>query len=343
MRILGIETSCDDTGVAVYDNVQGLIFNELISQSKIHSIYGGVVPELAARQHQYNIVPLIKKVLLMIQRDYGYYSLDAVAYTSGPGLIGSLMIGATIASALAFALDIPIVLVNHMEAHLLSFMLEVEESYVLEFPFLGLLVSGGHTQLIIAKQMGKYEILGDTLDDAVGETIDKVAQLLGMKYPGGQALSNLARQGKSGRFLFPRPMINHPGFNFSFSGLKTSVFRVVLENNKDQQTRADIARAFEEAVVDILVIKCKKAIKLTKIQNLVVAGGVSANLRLRQELQNMMYSICKGKVLGVSPKLCTDNGAMIAYTGMLRFHQGDYLESQIVVRPKWSISDLVSF
>lgn len=342
MRILGIETSCDDTGVAIYDNIKGLIYNKLISQSKLHAIYGGVVPELAARHHLNNIELLINDALNKVRYN-NKFKLDAIAYTSGPGLVGSLMVGATVASALAFSLDIPVILVNHMEAHLLSCFLQIQKTVLLKFPFLGLLVSGGHTQLIIAKQMGSYEVMGSSLDDAVGETIDKIAQLLGIDYPGGKGLSELAKQGKYGRFFFPRPMINHSGFNFSFSGLKTCVSRTILKNNRDKQTRADIAKAFEDAIVDILVIKCKKAIKLKKVQQLVVAGGVSANPLLRSKLSNMMYSVCKGEVIYTEPSFCTDNGAMIAYTGMLRFKAGNYIESKIVVRPKWMISDVLCF
>jgi len=342
MRILGIETSCDDTGVAIYDDIKGLIYNKLISQSKTHAIYGGVVPELAARYHLNNIEFLIKEALNKIQFN-NKYKIDAIAYTSGPGLVGSLMVGATVASALAFVLEIPVVLVNHMEAHLLSCLLTKKNLNYFKFPFLGLLVSGGHTQLIIANQMGKYEVIGKSVDDAVGETIDKIAQLLGIDYPGGKGLSILARQGRLGQFFFPRPMINHSGFDFSFSGLKTCVSRTILQSDIDKQTRADIAKAFEDAIVDTLVIKCKKAIRLKRIQRLVVAGGVSSNSLLRSKLSSMMFTICKGEAIYAEKKFCTDNAAMIAYTGMLRFKAGNYTESKIDVRPKWIISDVSGF
>ncbi|BBI01064.1 tRNA N6-adenosine threonylcarbamoyltransferase [Buchnera aphidicola (Nipponaphis monzeni)] len=343
MRILGIETSCDDTGVAIYDDIDGLIFNKVINQSKIHSRYGGVVPELAARQHNKNITLLLQDALKKVRYN-SKYNLDAIAYTAGPGLISSLIVGATIASSLAFSINVPIILVNHMEAHLLSYMLNRKSINFPKFPFLGLLVSGGHTQLIISENKGEYKILGNTLDDSVGDTIDKIAQLLGINYPGGKNLSELAKQGTSGKFVFPRPMIHHKGFNFSFSGLKTYVTRIIKKHNDYSLLfRADIAKEFEETIVDTLLIKCKKALKLKKIKRLIIAGGVSANHLLRYKFKKMMSTIQNHELFLADINFCTDNAAMIALTGMLRFKGGNFLEPKIVIKPSWIISDLCKF
>jgi len=276
MKVLGIETSCDDTGIAIYDVSKGLLVNELHSQKKIHANYGGIVPELASRAHTRKIIFLLDKIFKKnTMRD-----IDLIAYTAGPGLVGSLLVGATFACSLAFALNIPILPVNHMEAHLLSPMLENKS---IDFPFIALLVSGKHTQIIAAHQLGKYEILGESLDDAVGEALDKISNMLGLKYPNGRELSNLATKGTQKYFYFPRPMKNDLSLNFSFSGLKTFVSKFIQNKILNIQEKADIARAVEDAVIDVLLFKTKKALHKKGWKRLVIAGGVSANNLLRKE------------------------------------------------------------
>ncbi len=331
MHVLGIETSCDETGIAVYHPDQGLLAHALHSQADLHRDYGGVVPELASRDHISRVIPLIKMVLSDAR--ITPTELGGVAYTAGPGLIGALLVGAAIGRSLAYAWDVPAIGVHHMEAHLLAPMLEAETP---EFPFLALLVSGGHTQLVQVNTPGKYSLLGETLDDAVGEAFDKTAKLLGLGYPGGAELSKLAEQGEPGRFSFPRPMTNRPGLDFSFSGLKTYAVNTVRESENDKQTRADIARAFVDAVVDTMVIKCRRAMQETGLTQLVAAGGVSANSQLRQQLQ-VMVSKLGGKVFYPRPEFCTDNGAMIAYAGYLRLKAGRTEPLAFIAHPRWPI------
>jgi len=334
MRILGIETSCDETGIAIYDDEAGLLANQLYSQVKLHADYGGVVPELASRDHVRKTVPLIQAAL----KEAGLepQQIDAVAYTAGPGLVGALLVGATIGRALAFAWKVPAVPVHHMEGHLLAPMLEENPP---AFPFVALLVSGGHTQLISVTGVGEYELLGESIDDAAGEAFDKTAKLLGLDYPGGPMLSKMAQQGTAGRFTFPRPMTDRPGLDFSFSGLKTFAANTIRANPDDEQTRADIARAFEDAVVDTLSIKCKRALDQTGFTRLVIAGGVSANRTLREQMAVMMQKR-GGEVFYARPEFCTDNGAMIAYAGMVRLKGGTRGELSISVRPRWPLAEL---
>lgn len=334
MRILGIETSCDETGIAIYDDEAGLLANQLYSQVKLHADYGGVVPELASRDHVRKTVPLIQAAL----KEAGLepQQIDAVAYTAGPGLVGALLVGATIGRALAFAWKVPAVPVHHMEGHLLAPMLEENPP---EFPFVALLVSGGHTQLISVTGVGEYELLGESIDDAAGEAFDKTAKLLGLDYPGGPMLSKMAQQGTAGRFTFPRPMTDRPGLDFSFSGLKTFAANTIRANPDDAQTRADIARAFEDAVVDTLSIKCKRALDQTGFRRLVIAGGVSANRTLREQMAVMMQKR-GGEVFYARPEFCTDNGAMIAYAGMVRLKGGTRGGLSVSVRPRWPLAEL---
>ncbi|QCI20218.1 tRNA (adenosine(37)-N6)-threonylcarbamoyltransferase complex transferase subunit TsaD [Buchnera aphidicola (Brachycaudus cardui)] len=334
MKVLGIETSCDDTGIAVYDSEKGLLINKIYHQKKLYNMYGGVIPELCSREHIRSITILLKKIF---QSDSIIQDIDIIAYTAGPGLVGSLLVGATFACSLGFSLDIPVLPINHMEAHLLSPMLECKS---IEFPFIGLLVSGKHTEIIAVHALGKYEILGNCLDDAAGEAFDKIAKLLELPYPGGSELSKLACQGIKNHFYFPRPMIKHPGLNFSFSGLKTFTTQVIHESGKNMQEKANIARAFEDAVIDILLIKTKKALKQKRWKNLVIAGGVSANHLLRKEAEKMMEKYFNGQVFYNSLEFCTDNGAMIAYVGFLRHLEAKNPQLDILVNPKWSISDL---
>lgn len=334
MRVLGIETSCDETGIAIYDDQQGLLANQLYSQLEIHADYGGVVPELASRDHVRKTVPLIQAAL----QEAGLMAsdIDAIAYTAGPGLVGALLVGATVGRALAFAWDVPAIPVHHMEGHLLAPMLEDNPP---AYPFVALLVSGGHTQLISVTGTGKYQLLGESIDDAAGEAFDKTAKLLGLDYPGGPMLSKMAAQGTPGRFIFPRPMTDRPGLDFSFSGLKTFAANTIRNNCDDQQTRADIARAFEDAVVDTLMIKCKRALEQTGFKRLVMAGGVSANRTLRERLAVMMQKR-GGEVFYARPAFCTDNGAMIAYAGMMRFKAGSEAGLSVSVRPRWPLAEL---
>ena len=332
MRILGIETSCDETGIAVYDSEQGIIANVLHSQTTTHARYGGVVPELASRDHIRIALPLVQQALAGINPQ----SLDGVAYTAGPGLNGPLLVGASLGRSLAFGWDKPAIAVHHMEGHLLAPMLEPTPP---EFPFLALLVSGGHTLLVGVAQLGEYTILGETLDDAVGEAFDKTAKLLGLGYPGGAALSQLAETGKADRFHFPRPMTNRPGLDFSFSGLKTHVLNTVRQQSDlDEQCRADIAHAFVVAAVDTLVIKCRRAIEQTGHKRLVVSGGVSANRQLRAALTKMSTQR-NTTVYFPALEFCTDNGAMIAYTGAIKLQHGHTQSLGFQVKPRWTITD----
>ncbi len=336
MQILGIETSCDDTGVALYDSERGLLAHKLHSQIDIHARYGGVVPELASRDHIQKILPLIKEIMSLA--NVACKDINGVAYTAGPGLIGALLVGATIGRSLGFAWDIPTIGVHHMEAHLLSPMLEENPP---DFPFVALLISGGHTMLVQVEKFGEYQVLGESLDDAVGEAFDKVAKMLGLPYPGGPALAALAEQGDPKRFYFPRPMVDRPGLEFSFSGIKTFTLNTLREYGDDQQTKADIACAFQNAIVDTLIIKCKRALQRTGLKWLLVAGGVSANQALRASLKDMSE---ENDVEIIYPRLefCTDNGAMIAYTGCQRLLMGYKDNLFIKVYPRWQISDIVA-
>ncbi|MDU7372948.1 MAG: tRNA (adenosine(37)-N6)-threonylcarbamoyltransferase complex transferase subunit TsaD [Klebsiella michiganensis] len=322
MRVLGIETSCDETGIAIYDDEKGLLANQLYSQVKLHADYGGVVPELASRDHVRKTVPLIQAAL----KEAGLTAkdIDAVAYTAGPGLVGALLVGATVGRSLAFAWNVPAIPVHHMEGHLLAPMLEDNPP---QYPFVALLVSGGHTQLISVTGIGQYELLGESIDDAAGEAFDKTAKLLGLDYPGGPMLSKMASQGTEGRFVFPRPMTDRPGLDFSFSGLKTFAANTIRSNGDDDQTRADIARAFEDALDQ------------TGFKRLVMAGGVSANRTLRAKLAEMMKKR-GGEVFYARPEFCTDNGAMIAYAGMVRLRSGAKAELGVTVRPRWPLAEL---
>lgn len=341
MKILGIETSCDETGVAIYDEEKGLIANQLYSQIEMHADYGGVVPELASRDHIRKTVPLIEAALK--EANLTACDIDGVAYTAGPGLVGALLVGATIARSLAYAWNVPALGVHHMEGHLLAPMLEETPP---EFPFVALLISGGHTQLVKVDGVGQYELLGESIDDAAGEAFDKTGKLLGLDYPAGVAVSKLAEQGTPNRFVFPRPMTDRPGLDFSFSGLKTFAANTINANldeqgKLDEQTRCDIAHAFQQAVVDTIIIKCKRALQQTGYKRLVMAGGVSANKQLRADLAQMMQSL-GGEVYYPRPQFCTDNGAMIAYTGFLRLKHGEQTDLSVSVKPRWAMTDLPS-
>ncbi|MDY6942167.1 MAG: tRNA (adenosine(37)-N6)-threonylcarbamoyltransferase complex transferase subunit TsaD [Pseudomonadota bacterium] len=341
MRVLGIETSCDETGVAIYDDERGLVANALYSQIDLHREFGGVVPELASRDHVRKLLPLIREVLSASGQTHE--SLDGIAYTAGPGLVGALMVGATVARSLAMAWDLPSVPVHHLEGHLLSPLLEEDPP---TFPFLALLVSGGHTLLVRVDGVGRYQLLGESLDDAAGEAFDKTAKLLTLPYPGGPALAELAEQGRPGRFDLPRPMLDRPGLDFSFSGLKTAVLHAVRgqidsisEPGERDQARADLARAFQDAVVDVLREKSARALTVTGLSQLVVAGGVGANRRLRASLEEL------GRQNGVHvayPRLefCTDNGAMIALAGCKRLGDEVSRDSSLQVRPRWPLDSL---
>jgi len=341
MRILGIETSCDETGVAIYDEEKGLIANQLHTQIALHADYGGVVPELASRDHIRKLAPLLQAALQ--EANLTAKDIDGVAYTSGPGLVGALLVGSTVARSLAYAWNVPAIGIHHMEGHLLAPMLEENPPH---FPFVALLVSGGHTQLVRVDGVGRYELLGESIDDAAGEAFDKTAKLLGLDYPGGAALARLASNGTPNRFAFPRPMTDRPGLDFSFSGLKTfaanTLHQVMQEEGElTEQSKADIAYAFQEAVVDTLAIKCKRALKQTGLKRLVIAGGVSANKQLRQTLAELMQQL-GGEVFYPQPQFCTDNGAMIAYAGFLRLKQGQQQDLAIEVRPRWAMTELTA-
>lgn len=334
MRTLGIETSCDETGIAVYASEGGLLTNVLYSQIQLHQQYGGVVPELASRDHIRKILPLIQQTLASV--NLSPQEINGIAYTAGPGLVGALLVGATVARSLGWALNIPTIGVHHLEGHLLAPMLEQRRP---EFPFIALLVSGGHTLLIRVSAIGAYEILGESLDDAAGEAFDKTAKLLGLGYPGGAALAALAEQGDPQRFSFPRPMTDRPGLDFSFSGLKTFALNTLHNNEQNPQTHADIARAFQDAVVDTLAIKCRRALQQTELTRLVVAGGVGANQALRDKLQTLTQQL-GGEVYYPRPEFCTDNGAMIAYAGHQRLQAGQCDDLQIKAVARWPLDQL---
>jgi len=334
MKVLGIESSCDETGIAVYDSDTGQIWQRLYSQIEKHREYGGVVPELASRDHVVKAAPMLGEILGEIG---GVDAIDAIAYTRGPGLIGALMVGANLARGLAWALDKPVLGVHHMEGHLLAPMLSDLRPAL---PFVALLVSGGHTMLVDVRAIGDYRILGETLDDAVGEAFDKTAKLLGLPYPGGPALAALADSLTQSRFEFPRPMINRPGLEFSFSGLKTAVLNIVKQHEPlDAGLRAEIAHGFQYAVVDTLRIKCQRALVETGYQNLVIAGGVGANRRLREVLGKSTRAQ-HAQVFFPALEYCTDNGAMIAYAGALRLLSGQRDEAVSDVLPRWSLESL---
>ena len=331
---LGIESSCDETGIGIYASEGGLISHKLFSQVCLHSEYGGVVPELASRDHIQRAIPLIKEALN--ESGIKLYDLTGIAYTAGPGLSGALLVGGSIAQSLAWGLGIPALGVHHMEGHLLAPLLEVERP---EFPFVALLVSGGHTLLVDVPRIGEYKILGESLDDAVGEGFDKTAKILGLGYPGGPALAKLAKKGDKGRFTFPRPMTDRPGLDFSFSGLKTFA-RNTFINFPDE--KANIAKAFEVAATETLTIKCNRAFKQTGYKTLVVAGGVSANLSLRESLNEMATEI-DASVYYPALDFCMDNGAMIALAGHYRFLAGQRNQNyEITIKPRWSLEELIS-
>lgn len=340
MNVLGIESSCDETGIALYSTERGLLAHRIYSQIAVHAQYGGVVPELASRDHIRKATPLIKEVLA--EAGLQMQDLDGIAYTSGPGLVGALLVGACLGRTLAWALDIPALAVHHMEGHLLAPMLEEKQP---EFPFIALLVSGGHTQLLRVDGIGQYQLLGESLDDAAGEAFDKAAKMMGLPYPGGPALSQLAQSGDAMRFHFPRPMTDRPGLDFSFSGLKTQVRTTILSLAVDgvlaEQDKADIAACFQAAVVDTLVLKCKRALKQTGVKRLIIAGGVGANRRLRAELQQAVEAL-GGQVFYPRLELCTDNGAMIAYAGAQRLLAGQSEGLEVSVVPRWPLSQLPS-
>ena len=337
MKVLGIETSCDETGVAVYDTEAGLRAHALYSQVALHAEYGGVVPELASRDHVRKLLPLIRQTLG--EAGMAVDELDGVAYTAGPGLVGALLVGAGVARSLAWALDVPAVAVHHMEGHLLAPLMEETAEGPLAPPFVALLVSGGHTQLVAVDAIGNYRLLGETLDDAAGEAFDKTAKLMGLPYPGGPHLAALAEQGRPGAYRFSRPMTDRPGLDFSFSGLKTQVLLAWQKSDQSDTTRADIARGFEDAVVETLAIKCERALDAAGCETLVVAGGVGANRRLRACLQ-AMASARGGRVGFPRPAFCTDNGAMIAFAGALRLKAGQSEDASVRVTPRWDMASL---
>ena len=334
MQVLGIETSCDETAIAVYDSKLGILSHCLYSQIDLHNKYGGVVPELASREHVLKVLPMIKKTLAEAKTEF--HLLDGIAYTVGPGLMGALLVGSAVGRSLAYSLSLPAIGVHHMEAHLLALMLEKNTP---EYPFLALLVSGGHTQIVNVEAPGVFKILGESIDDAAGEAFDKTAKILGLPYPGGPAISALADKGISGRFKFPRPMTDRPGLDFSFSGLKTFALNTINSENMDEQTRADVACAFVDAIVDTFVIKCKRAIDETGIKQLVVAGGVSANKQLQKALVNMFDEV-GGQVFFPRDEYCTDNGAMVAYSGYLRIKKGQCDTLSFIAKPRWPLEDI---
>ncbi|MFT4632714.1 MAG: N6-L-threonylcarbamoyladenine synthase [Candidatus Pseudothioglobus sp.] len=339
MRVLGIETSCDETGVAVYDDSRGLLADLLYSQVDLHAEYGGVVPELASRDHIRKTLPMIHEA--MTQSHSKPDDIDGIAYTAGPGLVGALMVGASIAKSLAFAWQVPAIGIHHMEGHLLAPMLDTGLTAERpEYPFLALLISGGHTQLMSCQSLGQYQLLGESLDDAAGEAFDKVAKMLGLPYPGGPAIERLAHQGTPKRFRFPRPMTDRPGLDFSFSGLKTFTMNTLKAlPNPTAQDKADVALAFQTAVADTLRIKCKRAAEQTGLKQMIIAGGVSANQALRAALQSVTQSTgCK--IYYPALKLCTDNGAMIAYAGMQHLNKGHSEPLDIIVRPRWPMTEM---
>ncbi len=339
--MLGIETSCDETGVAIYDSEAGLLADCLYSQVKLHEKFGGVIPELASRDHIRKTLPLIDEVIE--KAGISPQDIEGVAYTSGPGLVGALLVGAAIGRTLGLAWGVPTLGVHHMEGHLLAPMLEPEPP---QFPFVALLVSGGHTQLVKVEGIGRYQVLGESLDDAAGEAFDKVGKMLGLPYPGGPHVARLAQSGDPDRFDFPRPMVNRPGLDFSFSGLKTFARNTINslrdeEGELAEQDAADVARAFEEAVVNTLSIKCRRALEETGYKTLIIAGGVSANLRLREVLEEAMTKV-DGRLFYAQLKYCTDNGAMIAYAGCQRLLAGERDDLEIHAQPRWSLESLAA-
>ncbi len=349
MRVIGIESSCDETAVAVYDAARGLLSHRLYSQIALHRPYGGVVPELASRDHLRRLLPLLREALdeSKSERD----SIDAIAYTAGPGLSGALIVGAGFAASLAYAWGKPALAIHHLEGHLLAPLLEPNAP---QFPFLALLVSGGHTQLVDVASLGHYEILGESLDDAAGEAFDKTAKLMGLPYPGGAQLAELAEKGRRGQFVFPRPMLDRPGLEFSFSGLKTAALVALRGRVLDDQIRADVAFAFQEAVVDTLAEKCRRALQLTGRCRLVVAGGVGANRRLRIKLAQTAEAN-GAQLFFPRPEFCTDNGAMIALAGCMRMAAGLAAKAgagagvgvvtrsrSFAARAKWNLADVAS-
>jgi len=334
MYVLGIETSCDETGVAIYHSKKGLINHALYSQIEMHSEYGGVVPELASRDHIRKLVPLIKQILSESQLLAS--DINAIAYTAGPGLMGALLVGAATAKSLAWTWQIPTIAVHHMEGHLLAPMLEENPP---QFPFIALLISGGHTLLVKVEGIGRYDLLGQSLDDAAGEAFDKAAKMLELGYPGGPKLSALATQGQA-LIKFPRPMTDRPGLDFSFSGLKTFTLNTFNASEKTAENKANIAASFQEAVADTLAIKCKRAIQQTGLKRLIVAGGVSANHQIRAALTDMALKE-KAEIYFPRPEFCTDNGAMIAYAGCQRLLAENQQSLEIFARPRWPMDELV--
>ncbi len=334
MIVLGIESSCDETGIALYESGVGLRGHTLYSQAAMHAQYGGVVPELASRDHIRRVIPLIDQ--LLAESGIERQQIGGVAYTAGPGLMGALMVGAAVGRSLAYGWGVPAVAVHHMEGHLLAPLLEAE---VPQFPFVALLVSGGHTLLVRVDGIGQYQALGESIDDAAGEAFDKTAKLLGLGYPGGPALSRLAKQGDPARFTFPRPMVDRPGLDFSFSGLKTFARNTLEQYSDDETIAADVSRAFEEAVADTLAIKCRRALRQCGLERLVVAGGVSANRHIRQRLMEIAAGE-GGQAYFPRPEFCTDNGAMIAFAGALRLQAGEQCGLEIETRARWLLSEL---
>lgn len=345
MLVLGIETSCDDTGIALYDKQHGLLDHVIYNQTEIHKLYGGVVPELASRDHLLHIMPAL--AALLTRNNLSIKHLNAIAYTKGPGLAGALLVGATIGHTLAWANQIPVIGVHHLEGHVLAPMLEENRP---DFPFVALIVSGGHTMLVAVRAPNQYLLLGETRDDAAGEAFDKTAKLLGLGYPGGAALAALAQHGKP-HFTLPKPLCekrnrHKVSLEFSFSGLKTAVKNLIMTNqqhiDRDSELRADIAYAFEDAVVDTLVAKTRQALLLTKYKRLVAVGGVAANCKLRDSLRNLASDLAVAVYLP-RYEFCTDNGAMIAYAGCQRLLAGQQQDDlAIVIKPRWSLMDLSS-
>ena len=336
MITLGIESSCDETGIALYETGVGLRGHVLYSQAEMHAQYGGVVPELASRDHIQRVIPLIDQLLQ--ESGINREQVGGIAYTAGPGLMGALMVGACVGRSLAYAWGVPAVAVHHMEGHLLAPLLEPE---VPEFPFVALLVSGGHTLLVQVDGVGQYQPLGESIDDAAGESFDKTAKLLGLGYPGGPALSKLAEQGDPDRFTFPRPMVDRPGLDFSFSGLKTFARNTLEKHFEEETIAADVSRAFEDAVADTLAIKCRRALRQCELKRLVVAGGVSANRRIRSRLSEIAEGE-GGMAYFPRPEFCTDNGAMIAFAGALRLEAGEQSGLGVETRPRWPLSELAA-
>ncbi|HWN06253.1 MAG TPA: tRNA (adenosine(37)-N6)-threonylcarbamoyltransferase complex transferase subunit TsaD [Steroidobacteraceae bacterium] len=334
MLVLGIETSCDETAVALYDGEKGLVANHVFSQVELHGRHGGVVPELASREHIERLLPMVEATLTEAATEP--QAIDGIAYTAGPGLIGALLVGGSVARALGYAWDVPVIGVHHLEGHLLAPALEPGAP---AFPFVALQVSGGHTLLVEVEGVGRYRILGETQDDAAGEAFDKTAKLLGLGYPGGPALAALAEHGRPGVFEFPRPMLDRPGLDFSFSGLKTAVVVAVRGRTLDDVARADVARGFEEAIVDTLVTKSLRALKATGLDTLVVAGGVGANRRLREALTARLAA-ARARAFFPRPEFCTDNAAMIALAGHHRLAAGEREDLAVRAQARWPLDEL---